>query len=55
MRKNAKRWIAFLLAVIMVATTCMYQSDSFLWATGDDQAVEDVATGPVEETQVVNL
>ena len=55
MRKNAKRWIAFLLAVIMVATTCMYQSDSFLWATGDDQAVEDAATGPVEETQVVNL
>ena len=55
MRKNAKRWIAFLLAVIMVATTCMYQSDSFLWATGDDQAVEDAATGPVEETQVVVL
>ncbi len=55
MRKNAKRWIAFLLAVIMVATTCMYQSDSFLWATGDNGAVEDTAVTPAEETQVVTL
>ena len=55
MRKNAKRWIAFLLAVIMVATTCMYQSDLFLWATGDSGAVEDTAVTPAEETQVVNL
>ncbi|MCI8390357.1 MAG: DUF11 domain-containing protein [Roseburia sp.] len=55
MRKNAKRWIAFLLAVIMVATTCMYQSDLFLWATGDSGAVEDTAVTPAEETQVVTL
>ena len=33
--KSRKRWIAFFLAFLLVATTCITSSDAFLWATED--------------------
>lgn len=36
MKKNLKRWIAFLLAVVLIAGTCVYSSDAFLRADGGD-------------------
>ncbi|MDE7186738.1 MAG: Ig-like domain-containing protein, partial [Lachnospiraceae bacterium] len=60
MRKTFKfkRWMAFLLAFILTATTCMSSADAFLWAT--DENVEETAASPeepkpAEETQVVDL
>lgn len=60
MRKTFKfkRWMAFLLAFILTATTCMSSADAFLWATDtnvEDTAAQPEETKPVEETQVVDL
>lgn len=49
MKKNFKRWLAFLLAVVLVATSGMFRSESFLQAT-DDQATGSPVAG--EETQL---
>ena len=44
MKKTFKfrRWMAFLLALILIATTCISSSDAFLRATGDE-AEEEVS------------
>lgn len=71
MRKNFKRWVALLLAVIMTASTCLYSQDGFLRATdGTEQTTEDMeaaaianalaetdgaASGPVETTQELQI
>lgn len=50
--KSRKRWIAFFLAFLLVATTCITSSDAFLWATGENETTEteQADNGPVEET-----
>lgn len=41
MKKNIKRWVALLLAVILVASTCLFSSDGFLQATeGTEESAE---------------
>lgn len=71
MRKNFKRWVALLLAVVMTASTCLYSQDGFLRATdGTEQTTEDMeaaaianalagtdgaASGPVETTQELQI
>ena len=37
LKRNFKRWIAFVLAVVIIMTTCVYSSDAYLRATGDGQ------------------
>lgn len=45
MKKNFKRWLALLLAIIMVAGTCLTNADGSLRATNGEQTqqTEDVA------------
>ncbi|MGC4020354.1 MAG: InlB B-repeat-containing protein [Muricomes sp.] len=47
MKKNFKRWLALLLAVIMVATSAVYSSNTSLKATNEDTVgQEDVQAEP---------
>ncbi|PWJ47224.1 DUF7507 domain-containing protein, partial [Faecalicatena contorta] len=47
MKKNFKRWLALLLAVVMVATSAVYSSDTSLLATSEDTVgQEDLQAGP---------
>ncbi|WP_251386706.1 DUF7507 domain-containing protein [Mediterraneibacter agrestimuris] len=43
MKKNFKRWLALVLAVAMVAGTCLSHADGFLSATDGEPAVTDGA------------
>lgn len=54
---QSKRWIAFMLALLLVVTTCIGSSDAFLRATdGEEVAVSDEAgNGLAEETQYVEV
>lgn len=51
MKKNFKRWLAFLLAVVVIATTCIHSSDAFLWADEEDAPV----TEPEETMQTLTV
>ena len=61
MKKNFKRWLALVLAVVLVSGTCLTHTDSFLWATDGEttetasEDVQDVAneTGETDEQQTV--
>ena len=65
MKKNFKRWLAFLLAVVLVATSGMFRSESFLQATDESnlsgQPADDATlleiTGeqPANETVVIPI
>ena len=47
MKKNFKRWLALLLAVVMVATSAVYSSGTSLLATSEDTVgQEDLQAGP---------
>ena len=50
LKGNLKRWIAFLLAVVLIVTTCVYSSDAHLRAEGDAEPAE-VET--VSETETI--
>ena len=51
-----KRWMAFLLALVLIATTCISSSDAFLWATGEDTVETTAPTqGPAEATEYVDV
>lgn len=50
MKKNVKRWLALLLAVVMVGTTVLYSSDSFLWATdGAEETAQTAEEAPAAD------
>lgn len=61
MKKNFKRWLALVLAVVLVSGTCLTHTDSFLWATDGEtteatnENVQTVAegTGETAEQQIV--
>lgn len=61
MKKNFKRWLALVLAVVLVSGTCLTHTDSFLWATDGEtteatnENVQTVAegTGETAEQQTV--
>ena len=53
LKGNLKRWIAFLLAVVLIATTCVYSSDAFLRAEGDETQAENQAEPASEEVEVI--
>ena len=70
MKKNFKRWLALLLAVIMIASTGLSHADGFLKATeGDvteategteelvvtDDTVEEEQEEPVEDVQILEV
>ncbi|MDE6972390.1 MAG: InlB B-repeat-containing protein, partial [Lachnospiraceae bacterium] len=50
LKGNLKRWIAFLLAVVLIVTTCVYSSDAHLRAEG---GVEPAETETVSETETI--
>ncbi|MDE7008117.1 MAG: hypothetical protein K2P07_08160, partial [Lachnospiraceae bacterium] len=43
LKGNLKRWIAFLLAVVLIVTTCVYSSDAHLRAEGGAEPAETVS------------
>ena len=51
LKGNLKRWIAFLLAVVLIATTCVYSSDAFLRAEGDETQAENQTEPASEEVE----
>lgn len=53
LKGNLKRWIAFLLAVVLIVTTCVYSSDAFLRAEGDETQAENQAEPASEEVEVI--
>lgn len=53
LKGNLKRWIAFLLAVVLIATTCVYSSDAFLRAEGDETQAENQTEPASEEVEVI--
>lgn len=54
MKKNFKRWLALLLAVVVVATTCIYAPDHFLHATdGETEGAVEEEEPEVEEQELV--
>ena len=50
LKGNLKRWIAFLLAVVLIVTTCVYSSDAHLRAEGGAEPAE---TETVSETETI--
>ena len=53
LKGNLKRWIAFLLAVVLVVTTCVYSSDAHLRATEGDPEPLETETETVSETNAI--
>lgn len=52
MKKNFKRWLALVLAVTMVAGTCLSHADGFLSATDGEPAVtQDGETAVADQTE----
>ena len=54
MKKNFKRWLAFLLAVVLVATSGMFRSESFLQAT-DESGAESLVVGEGTQMSLNNI
>ena len=52
LKRNFKRWIAFLLAVVLIVTTCVYSSDAHLRAEGEDTEVESQSEPASEEVEM---
>ena len=57
MKKNFKRWLALLLAIIMVAGTCLTNADGSLRATNGEQTqqTEDVAADDTDAADSQNI
>ena len=53
MKKHFKRWIAFLLAVVLVTTTCLFSSDSFLRASEDGEAAKESVEETMETQELI--
>ncbi len=55
MKKEMKRWLALLLAVVIVTTTCVFSSENSLFAfeEGETEEAMEVAEEPVDEPEVI--
>ena len=53
LKRNFKRWIAFVLAVVIIMTTCVYSSDAYLRATDNPEQTEAVQEPTVVTDTIV--